>query len=75
MRNIVLYYLPPHTTHVTQPVDVGLFGPLKAAFRKHEKATRKKVICIVLFHFPWALHQHRASASRAEGLLVAFASR
>jgi len=39
MRNIVLYYLPPHTTHVTQPVDVGLFGPLKAAFRKHEKAT------------------------------------
>lgn len=27
--NIVLYGLPPNTTHIMQPLDVGVFGPLK----------------------------------------------
>ena len=36
-HNILLYMLPPHTTHVTQPVDVGLFGPLKSAYRDAER--------------------------------------
>lgn len=26
---IVLFTLPPHTSHVTQPLDRGLFGPMK----------------------------------------------
>lgn len=26
--------LPPHTTHVTQPLDVGLFGPLAHYYSK-----------------------------------------
>src|SRR2546423_11665002 len=30
-NNIVLLILPPHTSHVLQPLDVGLFGPLKQA--------------------------------------------
>ena len=30
MRNdIVLMVLPPHSSHLTQPLDVGVFGPLK----------------------------------------------
>jgi hypothetical protein len=28
-NNIVLFYLPPHTTHFLQPLDVGCFQPLK----------------------------------------------
>ena len=28
-QGIVLYTFPPHTTHLLQPLDVGVFGPLK----------------------------------------------
>lgn len=31
-ENVELYGLPPHTTHVTQPLDVALFKPLKSKF-------------------------------------------
>ncbi|KIM88254.1 hypothetical protein PILCRDRAFT_814163, partial [Piloderma croceum F 1598] len=29
-NNIELFCLPPHTTHRTQPLDVGVFGPCDA---------------------------------------------
>ncbi|EIW78069.1 hypothetical protein CONPUDRAFT_42105, partial [Coniophora puteana RWD-64-598 SS2] len=28
-NDVMLYCLPPHTTHRLQPCDVGAFGPLK----------------------------------------------
>ena len=28
-NQIIIFCLPPHTTHECQPLDVGLFGPLK----------------------------------------------
>jgi len=28
-HQILPYYLPPHSTHLLQPLDVGLFGPLQ----------------------------------------------
>ena len=31
-NNIILYCLPPHTTHRLQPLDVGCFGPLQIAW-------------------------------------------
>ena len=34
-NNITLLVLPPHTSHLTQPADVGVFGPL-AAFHGQE---------------------------------------
>ena len=33
-HHVLLYVLPPHTTHLTQPVDVGLFGPMKTYYRQ-----------------------------------------
>jgi hypothetical protein len=33
-NNIVLLWMPPHTSHMLQPLDVGCFGPLKQAFSK-----------------------------------------
>lgn len=30
-HKIVLFLLPPHASHVLQPLDVGVFGPLKTA--------------------------------------------
>lgn len=39
--NIKPYCLPPHTTHLLQPLDVGLFSPLQKAYGKGvDKATR-----------------------------------
>ena len=33
-NNIHLLFLPPHTSHVLQPLDLAVFGPLKQAYRK-----------------------------------------
>lgn len=33
-RNITLFVLPPHTSHLTQPVDVAVFGPLKSMYNR-----------------------------------------
>ena len=31
-NNVILFVLPPHTSHLTQPLDVGLFGPFKSNY-------------------------------------------
>ena len=33
-NGIILFTLPPHTSHVLQPLDKGLFGPLKEDMKK-----------------------------------------
>ena len=33
-EKVVLFTLPPHTTHLTQPLDKGCFAPLKVEWRK-----------------------------------------
>ena len=34
-NNIHLVYLPAHTSHVLQPLDLSVFSPLKHAYRKY----------------------------------------
>ncbi|MEW8543568.1 MAG: hypothetical protein AB2693_08525 [Candidatus Thiodiazotropha sp.] len=31
-HNVILFVLPPHTSHLTQPLDVGVFGPFKTMY-------------------------------------------
>lgn len=33
-EKVIMFALPPHTTHVTQPLDQGCFSPLKMAWRE-----------------------------------------
>jgi len=33
INNIHLIYLPVHTSHVLQPLDLSIFSPLKRAYR------------------------------------------
>jgi len=42
-HNIVTICMPSHTSHLLQPLDVGCFSPLKAAYRNqvHELARRR----------------------------------
>ncbi|XP_044714673.1 DDE superfamily endonuclease domain-containing protein [Hirsutella rhossiliensis] len=40
-NNIVTLCMPPHSSHILQPLDVGCFGPLKQAYgRQIEKKMR-----------------------------------
>jgi len=34
-NKVYIVFLPAHTSHILQPLDVGLFHPLKQAFQKH----------------------------------------
>jgi hypothetical protein len=34
INNIRLFFLPPHTSHVTQPLDLTCFSPIKTRYRK-----------------------------------------
>ena len=31
-NNMILFVLPPHSSHLTQPLDVGIFGPFKKIY-------------------------------------------
>ncbi len=33
-EKVILFSLPPNTTHLTQPLDKGIFGPLKVSWRQ-----------------------------------------
>ena len=33
-EGVIMFCLPPHTTHLTQPRDKGCFGPLKAYWQE-----------------------------------------
>ncbi|KAK0367669.1 transposase [Colletotrichum limetticola] len=33
-NNVYLLFLPPHTSHVLQPLDMAVFGPIKSKYRK-----------------------------------------
>lgn len=33
-EEVILFVLPPNTTHLTQPLDKGIFGPLKVCWRE-----------------------------------------
>ena len=33
-EQVIVFALPPHTTHITQPLDKGCFSPLKVAWRE-----------------------------------------
>ena len=34
-NNVQLVFLPPHTPHVLQPLDLGVFSPLKTRYRRN----------------------------------------
>jgi len=33
-NNVILFILPPYTSHLLQPLDVGIFGPFKTLYNK-----------------------------------------
>ena len=41
-RNVILFVLPPHTSHLTQPLELGVFGPFKCQYYKECHAYLQK---------------------------------
>ena len=37
-HNVILFVLPPHSSHLTQPLDLGVFGPLKCMYNRECQA-------------------------------------
>ena len=52
-KRIILFALPPHTTHITQPLDRGCFAPLKVAWRDvcHEFCVKNPGRVVTRFDF------------------------
>jgi len=43
-KGVHLYCFPPHTTHILQPLDVGVYGPVKQAWKKVLKDHKLKTV-------------------------------
>ena len=55
-NNIILLWMPPHSSHLCQPLDVGCFGPLKKAYsRQNELLIKNRIFHVTkedfLVHF------------------------
>jgi hypothetical protein len=62
-NNIILCRLPSHTSHKLQPCDVGVFGPLKTAYREQvEQLYRGGANTIGKQHFTLLYSRARAVA-------------
>jgi hypothetical protein len=49
-NNIILFCLPSHTSHKLQPCDVGVFAPLKVAYRDQVERLYRGGANTVAFH-------------------------
>jgi DDE superfamily endonuclease. len=64
--NIILVLLPPHSSHLLQPLDVGVFGPLKKILSKYLSKLLSTGVHR-LEKYEWAMHYVKA---RPEALSV-----
>jgi len=70
-NNIVTLCMPPHSSHRLQPLDVGCFGPLKAAYSRQIEGLMKVQITHVskveFFHAFYAAFQKAITISNIQG--------
>jgi DDE superfamily endonuclease len=61
-HNIIIICLPSHTTHVLQPCNVGVFGPLALSWKAQVNQTARNYIPITKYNL---LEQYSAARERA----------
>ncbi|EGU85277.1 hypothetical protein FOXB_04208 [Fusarium oxysporum f. sp. conglutinans Fo5176] len=70
-KNIITLCMPPHSSHLLQPLDVGCFGPLKKAYGQEiEHLMRRSITHITkTAFFPafYAAHQATITESNIKG--------
>jgi len=68
-QNIILCRLPSHTSHKLQPCDVGVFGPLKTAYREQvEQQFRRGAGAVGKEHFTRMYSNARNKALSARNI-------
>jgi len=74
-HNIILCRLPSHTSHKLQPCDVGVFGPLKTAYRDEvERLNRGGVDKVGKEHFTYLYQPARDKAMTKKNIKAAWAA-
>jgi hypothetical protein len=73
-KKIILLCLPPHTTHLLQPLDVRLFGPLSTYYKNGiaEKTRFDALINIDKCDFLEAYHKARLQAISSHNIKSAW---
>jgi DDE superfamily endonuclease len=72
-NNIILCRLPSHTSHILQPCDVGIFGPLKMKYREQvERLYRRGSNMIGKQHFTLLYDRARSEAFSSRNITSAW---
>ena len=73
-HNVTLFVLPPHSSHVTQPLNVAVFGPFKAIYNSECQAHMKKFpgANITSYQIAALTNKPYLKALSAENLISAF---
>jgi len=72
-HNIILLWMPPHSSHLLQPMDVGCFGPLKQAFSKQNQSLiRKQIFHVTKLDFIASIHAAINTSLTANNIQAGF---
>lgn len=75
-KGIILYCLPPYASHVLQPLDVSVFGPLKKLWNKsiNEFKIKYRLAMSIQHFFPVFDSAWKEACSRPKNVISAFKS-
>ncbi|KAL6169814.1 hypothetical protein ACJQWK_04809 [Exserohilum turcicum] len=74
-NNIIMCRLPSHTSHKLQPCDIGVFGPLKTAYRDEvERLCRGGLEAVSKEHFTSVYKPARETAITRRNITAAWAA-
>jgi len=73
-EKVILFTLPPNTTHLTQPLDKGCFGPLKSYWKQacHEFYSKNPGYVITRFHFSSLFAKAWYQAMTSKNIVASF---
>ena len=73
-NKVVLFVLPPNTTHLTQPLDKGCFGPLKSKWSEvcHKYMAKNPGKVVNRFVFSQLLHEAWTDAMTSMNIKAGF---
>ena len=73
-EQVVLFVLPPNTTHLTQPLDKGCFGPLKMKWEEvcHKYTTSNSGKVVNRFVFCKLLNEAWTQSMSSSNIMAAF---
>ena len=71
---IHLFVLPPHSSHITQPLDVGIFGPMKKFITSecHQYLHNNPNQIITKYHLPKIISKSYDKAMCSKNIVSAF---